>query len=45
MAALVTAGGLASSEYQRIHTSPELENPLSLEAGFQRVLCPNHVPS
>lgn len=29
MAALVTAGGLASYEYQQVHNSPELENPVS----------------
>lgn len=44
MAALVTASGLAPSEDQQVHNPPELENPLSLEAGFQRVLCPSHVP-
>lgn len=43
MAALVRAGGLASLSEQ-VHSSLELENPLSLETGFQRVLCPNHVP-
>lgn len=44
MAALVTTGGLASYEYQQVHNSAELENPQSLEAGFQRVLRSNHVP-
>ena len=44
MAALVRVGGLASSEYQQVHNSSQLENLLSLEVGFQRVLCPNHVP-
>lgn len=43
MAALVRAGGLASLSEQ-VHSSLKLENPLSLETGFQRILCPNYVP-